>query len=201
MPYIEDHHNCCGAKHLVEFGDGDDIDDWIDFERENVRDIRELRGDYPMAREFTGRDRDAINPRTRKMIEVILNREQVENLDDTITALKEEGFRLVTEFNNSSGSDCFVFHRHNSGIRDRRPAILDQVFPLGELAQIVVPAEPNAPEAPRTVFSTFHCVFADGRRGAGYDTAEEARDNLGRRRRIDKRNVMSDGTQVWEVNV
>lgn len=52
------------------------------------------------------------------------------------------------------------------------------------------------------VFSTFHCVSSrDGTRGAGFDTLEEACANLGKRTRVDRRDIMSQGDPVWVANV
>lgn len=67
-----------------------------------------------------------------------------------------------------------------------------------------IPAAPVVPAAPpeaRAVFSTYHCVFRDGRRGAGYDSHAEAQANLGRRTRVDRRTIMSNGDIVWAANI
>ena len=65
-------------------------------------------------------------------------------------------------------------------------------------APVVAPAEP--PPA-RVILSTYHNVFRDGRRGAGYDTYDEAWENRGRRTRVDRRQVMSNGDIVWNESV
>lgn len=195
MTNFSNHFNCCGVRHIHSFDEDGDFDE--------ASEVTDHLRDYPMARGLVGAGANAaVTPASRKLIEVILNREQVENNPVIIETLKQEGFRLVSEFNNSSGSDCFVFHRNNCGIRDRRPDNLDAHFPLGEQPPAPAPAAPEPPRPRvRTVFSSFHCVFADGRKGAGYDTVEEARENLGRRRRIDRRDIMSDGTTVWNEGV
>lgn len=58
-----------------------------------------------------------------------------------------------------------------------------------------------APRAPHRVFAYYHCVFRDGRRGAGYQTFAQATQNLGRRTRIDRFEIMSDGTTRWVESV
>ena len=65
-------------------------------------------------------------------------------------------------------------------------------------APVVAPAEP--PPA-RVISSTYHNVFRDGRRGAGYDTYAEAWENRGRRNRVDRRQIMSNGEIVWNENI
>lgn len=70
----------------------------------------------------------------------------------------------------------------------------------GVMAEVAPPA-PVQPPAPAVVFRTFHNVFADGRRGAGYDTYEEAFASRGRRTLIDRRAILSDGTVNWVTSV
>lgn len=60
---------------------------------------------------------------------------------------------------------------------------------------------PAAPPPARVILATYHNVFGDGRRGAGYDTYDEAWENRGRRTRIDRRQVMSNGDIVWNENI
>ena len=60
---------------------------------------------------------------------------------------------------------------------------------------------PAAPPPARVILSTYHNVFGDGRRGAGYDTYDEAWENRGRRNRIDRRQIMSNGDIVWNENI
>lgn len=69
------------------------------------------------------------------------------------------------------------------------------------LAAVAAPPPPPVEEPPRIVGSTYHCVFQNGTRGAGYDTLALARDQLGRRRRIDRRDFMSRGDARWAENV
>lgn len=52
----------------------------------------------------------------------------------------------------------------------------------------------------REVFATFHNVYRDGRRGAGYDTLVLARASRAVDGRVDRRGVFSDGTIVWTEN-
>lgn len=61
--------------------------------------------------------------------------------------------------------------------------------------------QPEEPRAPTVLHSTYHCVSRDGTRGAGFDEFGDAQDNLGRRTRIDRRDIMSDGTIRWEENI
>ncbi len=64
--------------------------------------------------------------------------------------------------------------------------------------RIDVPVEP-----PRTIIaSTYHCVFRNGNRGAGYDTLGEAQAALGRRTRIDRRDFFNTAPHMrWAENV
>ena len=59
------------------------------------------------------------------------------------------------------------------------------------------PAPQPAPQPARIVGRYWHCVFRDGRRGAGYQSFAEATRNLGRRTRIDRFEILSDGTSRW----
>lgn len=65
---------------------------------------------------------------------------------------------------------------------------------------VAAPA-PAAPPAARVVLSTYHNVFRDGRRGAGYDTYNEAWEARGQRTRVDRRQIMSNGDIVWNERV
>lgn len=82
------------------------------------------------------------------------------------------------------------------------PAIVPQRHEHAQVPALVnerpAPVAPPAP-APevRRVGAYWHCVFRDGRRGAGYQTFAEATRNLGRRTRIDRFEIMSDGTTRW----
>lgn len=60
---------------------------------------------------------------------------------------------------------------------------------------------PAAPPPARVILATYHNVFRDGRRGAGYDTYDEAWENRGRRTRVDRRQIMSNGDIVWNENI
>lgn len=74
-------------------------------------------------------------------------------------------------------------------------------------ANAPVPAAPPAPPpapAPqpvRIVGRYWHCVFRDGRRGAGYQSFAEANRNLGRRTRIDRFEIQSNGETRWVERV
>ena len=59
----------------------------------------------------------------------------------------------------------------------------------------------QAPGNPQVVGRYWHCVFRDGRRGAGYQTYAEANRNLGRRTRVDRFEILSDGTTRWVERV
>lgn len=63
------------------------------------------------------------------------------------------------------------------------------------------PVEAPLPLAAAVVFGTFHNVFADGCRGAGYDTYEEAFASRGRRTLIDRRDILSNGVIRWVTSV
>lgn len=67
--------------------------------------------------------------------------------------------------------------------------------------EALAPAPVIPPPVARIVLTTYHCVFADGRRGAGYDTYDEAWAARGRRTRVDRRRVMSDGEIIWAEQV
>lgn len=60
---------------------------------------------------------------------------------------------------------------------------------------------PARPANPQVVGRYWHCVFRDGRRGAGYQTYAEAHRNLGRRTRIDRFEILSDGNTRWVERV
>jgi len=60
---------------------------------------------------------------------------------------------------------------------------------------------PARPANPQVVGRYWHCVFRDGRRGAGYQTYAEANRNLGRRTRIDRFEILSDGNTRWVERV
>lgn len=62
-------------------------------------------------------------------------------------------------------------------------------------------AAPARPANPQVVGRYWHCVFRDGRRGAGYQTYAEANRNLGRRTRIDRFEILSDGNTRWVERV
>lgn len=68
-------------------------------------------------------------------------------------------------------------------------------------AAVPPPPAPAAPPPARVILSTYHNVFRDGRRGAGYDTYNEAWENRGRRTRVDRRDIMSNGDIVWNENI
>lgn len=66
---------------------------------------------------------------------------------------------------------------------------------------VEVPPAPPAPRAPHRVFAYYHCVFRNERRGAGYQSFAAATAQLGRRTRIDRFEIMSDGTTRWVESV
>lgn len=68
-------------------------------------------------------------------------------------------------------------------------------------APAVPPPAPVEPPLARVILSTYHNVFRDGRRGAGYDTYDEAWTARGQRTRVDRRQVMSNGDIIWDENV
>lgn len=74
---------------------------------------------------------------------------------------------------------------------------------VGAAVPAPAPAAPAPVEPPlaRVILSTYHNVFRDGRRGAGYDTYDEAWENRGRRTRVDRRQIMSNGDIVWNESV
>lgn len=75
----------------------------------------------------------------------------------------------------------------------------DAPFNNGRAA--VPPPAPAAPPAARVILSTYHNVFRDGRRGAGYDTYDEAWAARGQRTRVDRRQIMSNGDIIWNERV
>lgn len=195
-----DHHGgcCCGMKHLYNFGEEDE------FNIEDIRDILQRLGLYGRA------------------VEVILNEDQLDENPTALQALADLGFVLdLCWHNENSGNACFRFTKAdrryrfdnvaqwNGMISDARlqgslPQITDQTTPFrhtlvgGE--PFPVPAPPADEEFPTAVLQTYHCVFRNGNRGAGYDTITLARENLGRRTRIDMRTIYSDGSIVWSEN-
>lgn len=66
---------------------------------------------------------------------------------------------------------------------------------------------PNQNQAPaprqerRELFETYHCLYRDGRRGAGYTTEEEAFSANPRVRQVQKKAYHSDGTTTWDEPV
>lgn len=89
---------------------------------------------------------------------------------------------------------------------DRQPDV-PRTRPAAPRAPAERPVDPpqrheEGPAPPaRVILSTYHNVFRDGRRGAGYDTYNEAWENRGRRTRVDRRQVMSNGDIVWNERV
>lgn len=91
----------------------------------------------------------------------------------------------------------------------RRQRLREQGAPRPELppqrhlddGEAAVPAPVVPPPVARIVLTTYHCVFRDGRRGAGYDTYDEAWENRGRRTRVDRRQIMSNGDIIWNENI
>lgn len=52
----------------------------------------------------------------------------------------------------------------------------------------------------RVVMTTYHCVYRDGRRGAGYDSEQDARTANPRVRTVVSRNIFNDGSGEWSDN-
>jgi hypothetical protein len=89
-----------------------------------------------------------------------------------------------------------IRERNDRGRADDRHVFSGMVRPYP-----LPPAPPApAPQEVRRVGVYWHCVFRDGRRGAGYQTFADATRNLGRRTRIDRFEIMSDGTTRWVEN-
>ena len=79
-------------------------------------------------------------------------------------------------------------------------AIEDQVIAPQVHENAPANERPVAAE-PVVVFETFHNHYQRNGRGAGYDNRELAREAAPRCRRIDRREIMSDGTVRWVDNV
>ena len=86
--------------------------------------------------------------------------------------------------------------RRNLELVVEAPAAPPPPAPLPEVREVRVEAE-------RTIIaSTYHCVFRNGNRGAGFDTLEEALASLGRRTRIDRREFFNTAPHMrWVENV
>lgn len=80
------------------------------------------------------------------------------------------------------------------------PQITDRTTPFRHTLADGEPLPEPVPSPVVPVFQTYHCVFRNGNLGAGYDTITLARENLGRRTRIDMRTIYSDGSIVWSEN-
>ncbi len=82
---------CCGIKHIQNMS-------WDTYSfDENIAAIRRMI---------------ASNARVKgKLFEIVLNTAQMKNTR-LVAFLKETGFRMVSRFNNNTGSICHVFHYH-----------------------------------------------------------------------------------------
>jgi hypothetical protein len=64
------------------------------------------------------RENGVVRGNKGKMFEVVLTDPQIERNPQWIAELKALDFRLVTRFNNSTGSRCNVFHKTSGVCRD-----------------------------------------------------------------------------------
>ncbi len=103
------------------------------------------------------------------------------------------GFKLLTTFNNGGhGSTCHLY-----GLRPSENPDDFQIF--GDLPQPVL--DPPVPAPVSVVEVEIYANLRDfGRRGP-FSGQEEAREAYPKCRSFDRRDIMSDGTSEWQVNV
>lgn len=187
---------CCGARHLRGFGEA---------ENNNPNRINTALSTVPPSR----------------MTEVILNDTQVRSYPNILRRLADLGFVLDSHWiNGNHNSHNYRFSRCDNrqilelagwngmvmspGLHGTLPRVPGANNAEGDRHledEALAPAPVIPPPVARIVLTTYHCVFADGRRGAGYDTYDEAWAARGRRTRVDRRRVMSDGEIIWAEQV
>lgn len=190
--------DCCGARHLFGFNR---------LEEEDPNLINRAL---------------AISPNERAT-EVILNDVQVANYPNILQRLSDLGFVLDGHWiNGNHDSHNYRFTRCdnreplelpqwdavggmviNAGLAGGLPPMNANPFPQQQGPQRHINVNPegveNNNQAPVTlVHCTYHGESREGRRGGGYDTVEQARANLGRRRIIRRRAFYSDGRVEWD---
>lgn len=173
---IIDHHGgeCCGRRHLHGM---------------NGATTASIRG--VMQRN------SLLNNGANKLTEIVVSEEN-DDLDELRAEIVAAGFVLVAEWDNCSGSRCYMYLHANDW----------RAFPNGAAVDIVPPVAPAPPPppprpapAPRVVASTYHNVLAAGRSEAGWQTFDQARDAAPRARSIDRKDVYASGAVRWTQNV
>lgn len=128
-----------------------------------------------------------------------------------VAGIAEEGYDYKVRMrDNLAGNAMFRISFHNvtliEGVERRninnRPAAPAPHRHENARMPVLQDAQaPARPANPQVVGRYWHCVFRDGRRGAGYQTYAEANRNLGRRTRIDRFEILSDGNTRWVERV
>jgi len=200
---MDDHGgNCCGVRHIYGF------------DSSRPDELTRLLAQVDAMRSVDRASGDA-----HRLTEVILSERQV-TADSGNTGwtaevreaggwpaiLAANGFSLVNRFENAnSGKKCYIFHRVNNPL-SLTDLPFDWTGPLG--AQRAAPAartRRQAPPAPVTVVrSLYSNVYPrSGRSTFTHSAIELARGASGDRRveRIDRLDIMSDGTERWVENV
>lgn len=174
---------CCGIRHIHGMRNRPEELTFADFQGRRLAGYGDNNNNRPavecldaLLAEFERRENP--DPQSR-LIEIVLRGAQVNPWRRTLEA---RGFFEVCNFvNSNTGNECYIFHkyRNSRGYRFR------------DAQQI--PRQDAAVEVCRL----YHCVYRDGRRGAGYDTPEGARTANPRARRIDTQVLMSDNSRRW----
>lgn len=102
MPRIQPHGGgCCGIRHYSGF--------WSSQRLISTESITTELNQFPMRNTRNGRG---------KCIEAVITDSQFAADPQLAQKLKDNGFRLVTRFYNSTGGMCNILHRVNAGGRD-----------------------------------------------------------------------------------
>jgi hypothetical protein len=131
-----------------------------------------------------------------KIVEIVISEENAD-YEQLKTEITGAGFVLVAEWDNDSGSTCWMYLWAPNWT-----AFPDGVPVAGPAAPVerIVYRDAPAP-APRVIYSTFHNVLMAGRSEAGFGSYALARAAAPRARSVDRRDVYASGAVRWTTSV